>query len=120
MSNYSKDELDGKSSQEVREIADALNLKYKSTDTQEDLIYRILDEQAILGAAQKPAPKRRARIVKKASARVYSVSQSAAPAPEKPAAPAPAEAKAEAPAIIPEPVPAADDNTEKENDEMQS
>ena len=120
MSNYSKDELDGKSSQEVREIADALNLKYKSTDTQEDLIYRILDEQAILGAAQKPAPKRRARIVKKASARVYSVSQSAAPAQEKPAAPAPAEAKAEAPAIIPEPVPAADDNTEKENDEMQS
>lgn len=75
MSNYSKDELMQKSESEVHAIADELNLKYKNSDTQEDIVYQILDEQAVQNAARKPAPKKRARIVKKEVNRVYSASQ---------------------------------------------
>lgn len=83
MSNYSKDELVAKSESEVRAIADGLNIKYKSSDSQEDLVYQILDEQAVQNAAKKPAPKRRARIVKKEVDRVYSASQDTLAKPEE-------------------------------------
>ena len=54
-----------KSESEVREIADELNIKHKSSDNQEEIVYKILDEQAVINAAQKPAPRKRTRIVKK-------------------------------------------------------
>ena len=57
MPNYSKDELMQKSESEVREIADELNIKHKSSDNQEEIVYKILDEQAVINAAQKPAPR---------------------------------------------------------------
>ncbi len=65
-----------KSESEVRAIADELEVKYNNSDTQEDIVYQILDEQAVQNAAKKPATKRRARIVKKEADRVYSASQS--------------------------------------------
>lgn len=76
MSNYNKDELMQKSESEVRAIADELDIKYNNSDTQEDIVYQILDEQAVQNAAKKPATKRRARIVKKEVDHVYSASQS--------------------------------------------
>ena len=75
MPNYSKDELMQKSESEVREIADELNIKHKSSDNQEEIVYKILDEQAVINAAQKPAPRKRTRIVKKEIDHVYSASQ---------------------------------------------
>lgn len=64
-----------KSESEVREIADELNIKHKSSDNQEEIVYKILDEQAVINAAQKPAPRKRTRIVKKEIDHVYSASQ---------------------------------------------
>lgn len=61
---------------QIHEIADELNIKYKSSVPIEELIYQILDEQAVQGAANRPAPKRRTRIAaKKEVSRVYSASQ---------------------------------------------
>ena len=39
------------------------------------MVYQILDEQAVQNVARQPAPKRRARIVKKEADRVYSASK---------------------------------------------
>ena len=75
MPNYSKDDLMQKSESEIREIADKLNIKYKSSEAQEELAYKILDEQAVLNAAKKPAAKKRTRIVKKEIDHVYSASK---------------------------------------------
>jgi len=75
MPNYSKDELMQKSESEIREIADQLNIKYKSSEVQEEIVYKILDEQAVLNAAKKPSTKKRTRIVKKEIDHVYSASK---------------------------------------------
>lgn len=76
MSSYSKEALDKMSEAQIHEIADELNIKYKSSVPIEELIYQILDEQAVQGAANRPAPKRRTRIAaKKEVSRVYSASQ---------------------------------------------
>lgn len=75
MPNYSKDELMQKSESEIREIADQLNIKYKSSEVQEEIVYKILDEQAVLNAAKKPSAKKRTRIVKKEIDHVYSASK---------------------------------------------
>ncbi len=75
MSNYSKDELLKKSEAEVQAIAEQFGINPKNSTSVEDLVYQILDEQAVQSSIKKPATKRRARIVKKEADRVYSVSK---------------------------------------------
>ena len=74
---YSKDDLLSKGIPELVGIADKLGADYQSNDSQEDLIYAILDKQAVVEAAKtnSAATKRkRTRIVKKETDRVYTVS----------------------------------------------
>ncbi len=54
-------QLNGKSQEDLVAIAKALQIKKADAMSREDLIYQILDEQAIQGANQ-PAPRRRNRI----------------------------------------------------------
>ncbi len=75
MSNYSKDELLKKSEAEVQTIAEQFGINPKNSTSVEDLVYQILDEQAVQSSIKKPATKRRARIVKKEADRVYSASK---------------------------------------------
>ena len=75
MSNYSKDELLKKSEAEVQAIAEQFGINPKNSTSVEDLVYQILDEQAVQSSIKKPAIKRRARIVKKEADRVYSASK---------------------------------------------
>ena len=75
MSNYSKDELLKKSEAEVQAIAEQFGINLKNSTSVEDLVYQILDEQAVQSSIKKPATKRRARIVKKEADRVYSASK---------------------------------------------
>ena len=75
MSNYSKDELLKKSEAEVQAIAEQFGINPKNSTSVEDLVYQILDEQAVQSSIMKPATKRRARIVKKEADRVYSASK---------------------------------------------
>ena len=72
---YSKDDLLSKDIAELVGIADQLGADHKSSDTQETLIYSILDRQAVVeGSKSSAAPKRkRTRIAKKETDRVYSV-----------------------------------------------
>ena len=72
---YSKDDLLSKDIAELVGIADQIGAEHKSSDTQETLIYSILDRQAIVeGSKSSTAPKRkRTRIAKKETDRVYSV-----------------------------------------------
>lgn len=75
MSNYSKDELLKKSEAEVQAIAEQFGINPKNSTSVEDLVYQILDEQAVQSSIKKSATKRRARIVKKEADRVYSASK---------------------------------------------
>lgn len=75
MSNYSNDELLKKSEAEVQAIAEQFGINPKNSTSVEDLVYQILDEQAVQSSIKKPATKRRARIVKKEADRVYSASK---------------------------------------------
>lgn len=75
MSNYSKDELLKKSEAEMQAIAEQFGINPKNSTSVEDLVYQILDEQAVQSSIKKPATKRRARIVKKEADRVYSASK---------------------------------------------
>ena len=75
MSNYSKDELLKKSEAEVQAIAEQFGINPKNSTSVEDLVYQILDEQAVQSSIKKPATKRRARIVKKEADRVYYASK---------------------------------------------
>ena len=75
MSNYSKDELLKKSEAEVQAIAEQFGINPRNSTSVEDLVYQILDEQAVQSSIKKPATKRRARIVKKEADRVYSASK---------------------------------------------
>ena len=72
---YSKDELLSKNIAELEEIAEQTGVKIKSSDSQEDIIYSILDKQAEVEGNKNPlgTKRRRTRIVKKDMDRVYSV-----------------------------------------------
>ena len=77
---HKKSDLEVMSLDEVRDIAKGLGLKVSSSDTQIDIIYRIIDEESVQiasGAASetKAAPRKRVRISKKETDRVYSASQ---------------------------------------------
>ena len=65
MANYNKEELLAKNDSDIHAIATELGIKVRADENNEDLIYRILDEQAIRNAADKPEPKRRPRISNK-------------------------------------------------------
>ena len=74
---YSKDDLLSKGIPELVGIADKLGADYQSNDSQEDLIYAILDKQAVVEAAKSSSAatkRKRTRIVKKETDRVYTVS----------------------------------------------
>ena len=64
-----------KSEAEVQAIAEQFGINPKNSTSVEDLVYQILDEQAVQSSIKKPATKRRARIVKKEADRVYSASK---------------------------------------------
>lgn len=72
---YSKDELLSKDISELEEIAEKVGAKIKSGETQDEIIYSILDKQAEIEGNKNPlgTKRRRVRIVKKDTDRVYSV-----------------------------------------------
>lgn len=72
---YSKDELLSKNIAELENIARETGANVKSGDSQEDIIYSILDKQAEIEGNKNPlgTKRRRVRIVKKDTDRVYSV-----------------------------------------------
>ena len=51
---YNIIQLNDKDLSELQQIAKELGLKKTSTLRKEELVYRILDEQAIVGATKKP------------------------------------------------------------------
>ncbi|MBR1400563.1 MAG: transcription termination factor Rho [Prevotella sp.] len=72
---YSKDELLSKSISDLEDIAKELGVKTSSNNDQETIVYEILDQQAIAEGNKNPlgTKRRRTRIVKKDTDRVYSV-----------------------------------------------
>lgn len=72
---YSKDELLSKNIAELEDLANEMGVVIKSGDSQEDIIYSILDKQAEVEGNKNPlgTKRRRVRIVKKDTDRVYSV-----------------------------------------------
>jgi len=72
---YSKDTLSSKNISELQDIAKEIGLDIDNDTKQEDLIYAILDKQAELESSKNPlgTKRRRTRIVKKETDRVYSV-----------------------------------------------
>ena len=72
---YSKDELLSKDFAALESIAQELGVNVKSGESQEDIIYAILDKQAeVEGSKNSLGKRRRVRIVKKDTDRVYTVS----------------------------------------------
>lgn len=71
---YSKDELSSKSMSELEEIAKSADIDVNNSKTQEDIIYAILDKQAEVEGNKNPlgTKRRRTRILKKDTDRVYS------------------------------------------------
>lgn len=76
---FTKEQLLNKEEQELRTIAKSMGEVIKNADecSKEELIYEILDAQAIMSAEQQsaPQPKRRSRIVKKDADHVCSASK---------------------------------------------
>ena len=72
---YSKDELLPKSLPDLKVIAEGLGATIHANDSQEDIIYAILDKQAIEEGNKNPltTKRKRTRIAKKESDHVYSV-----------------------------------------------
>lgn len=72
---YSKDELSSKSMSELEEIAKSADIDVNNSKTQEDIIYAILDKQAEVEGNKNPlgTKRRRTRILKKDTDRVYPV-----------------------------------------------
>ena len=72
---YSKDELVSKSISELEDIANTLGIISSKNSTQEELVYAILDQQAIVEGSKNPlgGKRKRTRILKKDTDRVYSV-----------------------------------------------
>ena len=100
---YNIIQLNDKGLSELQQIAKELGLKKTSTLRKEELIYRILDEQAIAGASQKAAvaqsndeskekqPRKRSRIsVKKEGNKVYTATKDNAQKIDNPQIPLPA------------------------------
>lgn len=77
MQYYKKEQLMGMTESELHAVADSLNTPNKNSQVKEELIYDILDAQAVVRAEQSVvAPvKKRARIMKKDVDRVYSASK---------------------------------------------
>ena len=62
MSNFNKEELLAKEEADIRSIAQELGIELKNNEEKEDIIYRILDEQAIRSIndrSSEPKQKRR-------------------------------------------------------------
>ena len=77
---HKKSELESMPIEELQKISKELGIEVHSSDNQMDLIYRIIDEESIQSAAQKtakekPSPRKRLRVTKKETDRVYSASQ---------------------------------------------
>ena len=76
---HKKTELEAMSLDELHDIAIELGLSSSKDEDRMDLIYRIIDEESILSASQKATttkvPRKRVRITKKETDRVYSASQ---------------------------------------------
>ena len=75
---YNIIQLREKELSELQEIANELGIKKSSSLEKDDLIYKILDEQAIAEAAKKSSetPKKRSRVtVKQAAGKVYTATQ---------------------------------------------
>lgn len=72
---YSKDELLSKNISELEDIAKNIGAKMESDDTQEAIVYSILDKQAEVEGTKNPlgAKRKRTRITKKDTDKVYSV-----------------------------------------------
>jgi len=77
MQYYKKEQLESMSESELRTVADTLNTPNKNSQVKEELIYDILDAQAVVRAEQSVVSpvKRRTRIVKKDVDHVYSASK---------------------------------------------
>lgn len=75
---YSKDELLSKSISELEDIANNIGMKLDTSGTQDDLVYAILDKQAEVEGNKNPlgTKRKRVRITKKDTDRVYSVNGS--------------------------------------------
>lgn len=73
---YSKDELSAKNISELQAIANEMGAETTDGLNEESLMYAILDKQAEIGSMKNPlaAKRRRTRIVKKDTDRVYTVS----------------------------------------------
>ena len=72
---YNKEELLSKSISELEDIAKELNVTIKSGASMEDIVYDIIEAQAIDYASKNPmgTKRKRTRITKKDTDRVYSV-----------------------------------------------
>ena len=72
---YSKDELLSKDVTDLAKIANELGVTFNQKDSQEDIIYAILDKQAIEEGNRNPlgTKRKRTRIVKKDTDHVYTV-----------------------------------------------
>ena len=72
---YRIDELESRSHEELVELANEFGIEHKKDTTKQDLVYSILDKQAVLGSqnATMPVKRKRARITKDAPGKVYSV-----------------------------------------------
>ena len=72
---YSKDELLSKDVTDLAKIADELGVTFNQKDSQEDIIYAILDKQAIEEGNRNPlgTKRKRTRIVKKDTDHIYTV-----------------------------------------------
>lgn len=99
MSLYTKEQLMSLDDNQLRAIADELNVAAKKSQEKEELVYEILDAQADQTTVVK-APKRRTRIVKKDVDHVYSADKTKSESFEKkaPATPSLFPAVAEQPA----------------------
>ena len=74
---YTKEELTRMDLQQLTELADSMGIKVKKSDDQETIVYAILDKAAETSAAENSTPKRkRTRITKKETDKVYTVSGS--------------------------------------------
>lgn len=72
---YSKDELLSKDISELEDIAQNIGVQFNATDSQEDIVYSILDKQAEVEGNKNPlgTKRKRVRITKKDTDRVYTV-----------------------------------------------
>ena len=72
---YSKDELLSKNISELEDIAQNLGVQFNTNDSQEDIVYSILDKQAEVEGNKNPlgTKRKRVRIAKKDTDKVYTV-----------------------------------------------